>query len=180
MTDIVTRLLDRSYMSKAKDPLCEEAAAEIERLKQRVAELAYSKEQLELRVLDLIMTRAKNALVTGNAQGPFAWAADIPSKFGAAPTVLFGYTEKLVKSIAAAGGDLVQPFPLYRQPPLTDAEREAVCQAVASYEFDDYDEECAAIAATLRGLLERLHPAASGDTVGISPATEAKPGPPDE
>ncbi len=38
---------------------------------------------------------------------------------------------------------------------LSAAEREAVCQAVASYEFDDYDEECVAIAATLRGLLER-------------------------
>jgi hypothetical protein len=57
---------------------------------------------------------------------PFAWAADIPGKFGGAPTVLFGYTEKLVRSIAAAGGDLVQPFPLYRQPTLTDEEREAV------------------------------------------------------
>jgi hypothetical protein len=57
---------------------------------------------------------------------PFAWAADIPGKFGAAPTVLFGYTEKLVRSIAAAGGDVVRPFPLYRQPTLTDAERHAI------------------------------------------------------
>ena len=60
---------------------------------------------------------------------PFAWAADIPGKFGAAPTVLFGYTEKLVRSIAAAGGDVVRPFPLYRSPTLTDAEREAISAA---------------------------------------------------
>jgi hypothetical protein len=166
MTDIVARLLDRSYMSKAKDPLCEEAAAEIERLKQRVAELAYAKEQLELRVLDLIMTRAKNAMVTGNAQGPFAWAADIPGKFGAAPTVLFGYTEKLVRSIAAAGGDVVQPFPLYRQPALTNEERQAVGWYAAFGKGDH--------AKTLRGLLERLHPAASGYTRGISASKETK------
>jgi hypothetical protein len=86
---------------------------------------------------------------------PFAWAADIPGKFGAAPTVLFGYTEKLVRSIAAAGGDVVRPFPLYRQPTLTDAEREAICQAVTAYDGNDDDEQCAEIAATLRGLLER-------------------------
>ena len=61
---------------------------------------------------------------------PVAWAADIPGKFGAAPTLLFGYTEKLVKGIAAAGGDLVQPFPLYRSPlTLTDEEREAIKEA---------------------------------------------------
>jgi hypothetical protein len=86
---------------------------------------------------------------------PFAWAADIPGKFGAAPTVLFGYTEKLVRSIAAAGGDVVRPFPLYRHPTLTDAEREAICQAVTAYDGNDDDEQCAEIAATLRGLLER-------------------------
>jgi hypothetical protein len=100
-------------------------------------------------------------------QEPFAWAADIPGKFGGAPTVLFGYTEKLVRGIAAAGGDLVQPFPLYRQPQtcpyvvgrttlhcsltpltLTDAERDAVKLAAewfASVPLGD----------TLRSLLER-------------------------
>jgi hypothetical protein len=83
---------------------------------------------------------------------PVAWAADIPGKFGAAPTVLFGYTEKLVKSIAAAGGDLVQPFPLYRSPTLTDAEREAIEVAAEAYSEDCGDR----FAATLRGLLERL------------------------
>jgi len=57
-------------------------------------------------------------------------------------------------------------IPLYRQPPcqdfsqqnltLTDAEREAVEQAVGVCELDATDERCQEIAATLRGLLERL------------------------
>ena len=34
MTDIVDRLRDRAYSLKAKDRLCEEAAAEIDRLRQ--------------------------------------------------------------------------------------------------------------------------------------------------
>ena len=38
---------------------------------------------------------------------------------------------------------------------LTDAEREAVCMAMTMYEFNDNDDQCAKIAATLRGLLER-------------------------
>ncbi len=97
---------------------------------------------------------------------PFAWAADIPGKFGAAPTVLFGYTEKLVRSIAAAGGDVVRPFPLYRQPTLTDEEREAVhrlCRAVTHYSaggvavdggsFARDDERAVAV---VRGWLARL------------------------
>ena len=81
---------------------------------------------------------------------PFAWAADIPGKFGAAPTVLFGYTEKLVRSIAAAGGDVVRPFPLYRQPTLTDAEREAMEFAVEHLQNSGWG------TAVLRGLLERM------------------------
>jgi cytochrome c551/c552 len=70
--------------------------------------------------------------------------------------VLFGYTEKLVTGIAAAGGDSVQPFPLYRQPALTDEERDAIREAVGAYNDNDDDEECAKIAATLHGLLKRL------------------------
>jgi cytochrome c551/c552 len=62
--------------------------------------------------------------------------------------VLFGYTEKLVKSIAAAGGDLVQPFPLYRQPALTDAEQRAIAVAIVG--------SLPSYAATLRNLLERM------------------------
>jgi len=90
---------------------------------------------------------------------PVAWAADIPGKFGAAPTLLFGYTEKLVKGIAAAGGDLVQPFPLYRSPQtcphvvgrttlhcsltpftLTDAEREAVDRVRIAFRDMDHND----------------------------------------
>jgi len=39
---------------------------------------------------------------------------------------------------------------------LTDAEREAICQAVTAYDGNDDDEQCARIAATLRCLLARL------------------------
>ena len=42
------------------------------------------------------------------------------------------------------------------QTTLTDAEREAVCMAMTMYEFNDNDDQCAGIAATLRGLLDRL------------------------
>jgi hypothetical protein len=104
---------------------------------------------------------------------PVAWAADIPGKFGAAPTLLFGYTEKLVKGIAAAGGDLVQPFPLYRSPQtcphvvghttlhcsltpltLTDEERRVLRELRDSYAAED-DQECKQIADVLDGLLKR-------------------------
>jgi hypothetical protein len=88
---------------------------------------------------------------------PVAWAANIPGKYGAAPTMLFGYTENLVRSIAAAGGDSVAPFPLYRQPQatLTDAERKAIREAADAYALDDVDPECERIADTLHGLLDR-------------------------
>jgi hypothetical protein len=46
--------------------------------------------------------------------------------------------------------------PLYRQPTLTDAEREAIREAAGAYMDNDDDEECAKIAATLHGLLKRL------------------------
>jgi hypothetical protein len=118
---------------------------------------------------------AERCGVSDAKQEPVAWAADIPGKWGAAPTILFGYTKNLVKSIAAAGGDLVEPFPLYRTPQtcpyvvgrttlhcsltpftLTDEEREAIREAVGAYNDNDDDEECAKIAATLHGLLKRL------------------------
>jgi hypothetical protein len=103
------------------------------------------------------MTKEVNEMsAASRGSQPFAWAADIPGKFGGAPTVLFGYTEKLVRGIAAAGGDLVQPFPLYRSPTLTDAERWAIMEAAGAYNDNDDDEECAKIAATLHGLLKRI------------------------
>lgn len=39
---------------------------------------------------------------------------------------------------------------------LTDAERYALRDAAESFEFDDDDKDCARVAATLRGLLERM------------------------
>lgn len=39
---------------------------------------------------------------------------------------------------------------------LTDEERWAIAEAVGAYNDNDDDEECAKIAATLRGLLKRL------------------------
>jgi len=42
------------------------------------------------------------------------------------------------------------------QPTLTDEEREAIACAAESYADNDDDEDCARVAATLRGLLERL------------------------
>ena len=95
------------------------------------------------------MTEEAEQSIPSRGSQPFAWAADIPGKFGAAPTVLFGYTEKLVRSIAAAGGDVVRPFPLYRSPTLTDAEREAIELAIETWVCKPQ------LKATLRGLLER-------------------------
>ena len=119
------------------------------------------------RVADSNTPQKSVAKATEQRQEPVAWAADIPGKWGAAPTILFGYTKNLVKSIAAAGGDLVEPFPLYRAPQtcpyvvgrttqhcsltpftLTDAEREAIAYYVGTGGPDRVD-------ATLRSLLER-------------------------
>jgi DNA repair exonuclease SbcCD ATPase subunit len=99
MTDIVERIRGLRYIHvPVASELFEEAANEIERLKQRVAELAHSKEQLELRVLDLIMTRAKNALVTltDEEREAVEQAADfIDSKSYASAAPLRGLLERL-------------------------------------------------------------------------------------
>ena len=42
-----------------------------------------------------------------------------------------------------------------RQPVLTDDERWAIAEAVGAYNFNDDDEQCARIAATLHGLLKK-------------------------
>jgi len=125
----------------------------------------------------LDVTRPDNGEAAGgrghSTQEPVAWAADIPGKWGAAPTMLFGYTKNLVKSIAAAGGGLVEPFPLYRTPQtcpyvvgrttlhcsltpftLTALERVVLREARDSYADVD-DVACNEIAAVLDGLLER-------------------------
>jgi hypothetical protein len=46
--------------------------------------------------------------------------------------------------------------PLCRSPTLTDAEREAIACAAESYADNDDDEDCARVATTLRGVIERL------------------------
>jgi hypothetical protein len=48
------------------------------------------------------------------------------------------------------------PIPLYYAPTLADEEREAILNAARIYELDSDEEECAAIATTLRHLLERM------------------------
>lgn len=183
------------------EQLALEAVEELERLKQRVAELAYAKEQLELRVLDLIMTRAKNALVTltdaereqngavesretvpitnldavpaaksaepessvplgsgaelAHTQEPVAWAVMQPDSY----SVFASRTLAEKMRELCAGGEIV---PLYRQPPLTDAEREAIndavylCGATAGrMQTQANATGWATCAATLRSLLER-------------------------
>jgi hypothetical protein len=46
--------------------------------------------------------------------------------------------------------------PLFRSPALTAEEREAIACAAESYADNDDDEDCARVAATLRGVIERL------------------------
>jgi hypothetical protein len=122
------------------------------------------------RVADSNTPQKSVAKATEQRQEPVAWAADIPGKWGAAPTILFGYTKNLVKSIAAAGGDLVEPFPLYRAPQtcpyvvgrttqhcslnftLTDGERMAVAYFAQFGQWPAGKRH----ADTLRALLERL------------------------
>jgi hypothetical protein len=45
---------------------------------------------------------------------------------------------------------------LFAKPTLTDEEREAIACAAESYADNDDDEDCARVAATLRGVIERL------------------------
>lgn len=67
-------------------------------------------------------------------------------------------TERSANEGAYCSGPRAYAAPLYRQPQptLTDAEREAVDRAACAFEYDDDNGECAALAATLRALLERL------------------------
>ena len=158
---------DRDYFAAAAltGLLCSNGHYGSDHMPERALQLADSM----LRERDAAEPLIKENTAAASEQKPVAWAADIPGKFGAAPTMLFGYTEKLVKGIAAAGGDLVEPFPLYRTPQtraapsdgsvqgegtLTDAEREAVEQAIDASDGMVPAEPWAI--ATLRGLLERI------------------------
>jgi len=169
---------NRTIRASGLSDLLEEAANQLEQMEQlreqdahQMNALIAGYQRMQAACIDGTECQVPSQInVTPDAAEPFAWAADIPGRFGAAPTVLFGYTEKLVQRIAAAGGDLVQPFPLYRQPQtcphvvgtttqhcsltpftLTDAEREAV-KWYAAYGAGDH-------ATTLRGLLRRSPPA---------------------
>lgn len=80
---------------------------------------------------------------------PVAWAVVYPND----EVAVIAFKRQDADGLASASDRVV---PLYRSPTLTDAEREAVCMAMTMYEFNDNDDQCAKIAATLRGLLERL------------------------
>jgi hypothetical protein len=54
MSDIVTRLRDRAYSSKGKDTLCEEAADEIDRLREAVKLQALSPFSIDLDSMTIV------------------------------------------------------------------------------------------------------------------------------
>jgi hypothetical protein len=144
MDDITTRLrrwTHDAHAAPASD-LMDEAAAEIERLREAMSD-----------------------------NEPVAWAIVGAEDDAVLDSHLY-HTEAVATRWAKQHGDRV--VPLYRSPPtcpyvvgrttlhcsltplaLTDKEREAVREAVGAYNDNDDDEECAKIAATLRGLLER-------------------------
>ena len=93
---------------------------------------------------------------------PVAWAAVWPED-GDGIDCGWVYDNEEDAIHAASGGDGIDGrrgvgtvVALYRSPTLTDAEREAVEQAAGVCELDATDERRLEIAATLRGLLERL------------------------
>lgn len=69
-------------------------------------------------------------------------------------TVTMDATPEILDQLSQRGGPLM-PFDV-PPPTLTDAERKAVRAARDAYADDDGDAECEEIAATLRGLLERM------------------------
>jgi hypothetical protein len=144
MTDIVDRLRDRSYSHKIRDPLVEEAADEIERLRNGAVQ---SRETVPVTEP---MQKEKRAEVS--QQEPVAWAVVGPD--GIVLDSHIYYTESIARRCADETNDCV--FPLYRhpQPTLTDAEREAVTFFVVL--SHSKDGRIARHAATLRALLERL------------------------
>jgi hypothetical protein len=90
---------------------------------------------------------------TGDTQEPVAWAVMDGTK------TLVGYHSCSREKAEAWAREYGFPevVPLYRQPTLTDAEREAVRYMIAAGKFGQRDEALTEEhAATLRGLLERL------------------------
>jgi len=184
---------NRTIRASGLSDLLEEAASKLEEMEQlreqdahQMSALIAGYQRMQAACIDGTECQVPSQInVTQDAAKPFAWAADIPGKFGAAPTVLFGYTEKLVQRIAAAGGDVVKPFPLYRQSQtcphvvgittqycsltpftLADEERDEIEGIVSDFkeiaEFNEerchphYAEKARRRAAMLIGLLERL------------------------
>jgi hypothetical protein len=135
--DIVARLRGWRGLHLARlGELFDEAADEITRLRGD-AEIA------RLRL------EAAHGEVTGNAREPVAWAA--VGKNG--QPMWLSYSQQDAEGAVVGMADVV---PLYRSPTLTDEEREAIACAAESYADNDDDEDCARVAATLRGVIERL------------------------
>ncbi len=81
---------------------------------------------------------------------PIAWAVVYPN--GEVGVIAFRIADAKER---AAASDRIEPLYRASRAALTEAEREAICQAVTAYDGNDDDAECAKIAATLRLLLER-------------------------
>ena len=103
----------------------------------------------------------------GSHGSPFAWAITANGRFVEAhgtkdmAWVCVRVRESemaLIEGVPCdAGGTPVEHdvVPLYAHPVFTDEEREAIACAAESYADNDDDEDCARVAATLRGLLKR-------------------------
>jgi hypothetical protein len=82
--------------------------------------------------------------------GPIAWAVVYPSNEVGVIAFRIADAEE-----RASASDRIEPLYRAPQPALTEAEREAIREAVGAYNDNDDDKECARIAATLYRLLER-------------------------
>jgi hypothetical protein len=156
--DIVTRLRDRAYSFKAPDPLLEEAADEIERLRQfdrlQPIEPAAATPathatpgdgslQGEGTLPHSYRDNDEKRGVSDTKRGPVAWAI----------LHLDQQYVSLLREMAEAHNVFAAPIvPLYRSPTLTNEEREAVEAAISS----EYSRGAWHWADTLRSLLERL------------------------
>lgn len=89
---------------------------------------------------------------------PVAWGIDCDGKLLATYTCEDEESAReMVARFSLSGIGNIAAIPLYRQPQpaITDAEREAIETAMNAYGSHNANPECAAIEATLWGLLER-------------------------
>ena len=172
--DIVNRLRDRSYMSKAKDPLCEEAADEIERLRNGApdgCEAVRSVRESQTRepndwaflndeIARLRLTEAEHdALEFAVETGRVAMHDEATLR-----NLLERLTHDAVPEARAAEPESSVPLGSVAAPAnthtLTDAEREAVERAAdwldRWQQTHGYHSSESGDLATLRGLLKRL------------------------